>query len=223
MDHLWLVISKLGSALTSASPCLFLPCLRESPSLPVASFSPFLIPLVWPRGVSLGLGSASCPEVMSHSGDGGLHVKEAVCNFGFRRRESSPFYLLRNFLHHASGCSLQSFPFPIPYWSHTGKCIIPCGWMSFMVLSLLSSTPLPLLLFPVCGKQGNSFYSRYFRGEEWNWEGNPEQVSVRLVNHCFTAGKDNCLSRWLTIFCLQYHRSVGLSHRHFPSPVFLFI
>lgn len=164
IDHLWLVISQLGSALTCASPRLFLPRLRESPSLPVASLT-----VSNPTGLTLrrllSLGSASCPEVMSHSGDGGLHVKGAVCNFGFRRRESSPFYLLTNFLHRASAYSLQSFPLPIPCWSHTGKSVIPCKWVIHGLITPLLCTP-PSSWLLVCGKRENSFYSRYFRGEE---------------------------------------------------------
>lgn len=41
-------------------------------------------------GYLLRLRSASCPEVMSNFGDGGLHVKGSMCNFRFQRRVISP-------------------------------------------------------------------------------------------------------------------------------------
>lgn len=76
-----------------------------------------------PTSLTLGhllrLSSASCLKVLSHFGNGGLHVKGAMCNFVFHRRESSLLNLLTNFLHHTPGCCLQRFPFP--QQSHTGR------------------------------------------------------------------------------------------------------
>lgn len=76
-----------------------------------------------PTSLTLGhllrLSSASRLKVLSHFGNGGLHVKGAMCNFVFHRRESSLLNLLTNFLHHTPGCCFQRFPFP--QQSHTGR------------------------------------------------------------------------------------------------------
>jgi len=91
---------------------------------------------------------------MSHLGDGGLHVKGAMCNFGFHRTESFLLFLLIDFLHHALGHSLQGFFLQLPaVESHRQVSVssLAGGWHSW----LNHSTPLylSLLPFPVCRKQ----------------------------------------------------------------------
>lgn len=158
--HLWLALLPYSFV---ARCCLILHWLlfRSAYSCPEAgnppSF-PWLLSLTVSNPTALTPGhlfrlrSVSCPEVMSHFGDGGLHVKGALCNFGFHRRESSLLLPPPQFPASSIGAQPSELSSPPPRGGVTqaGKRVtsLAGGWHS----SLLS-----LLPFPVCRTQAFPF------------------------------------------------------------------
>lgn len=110
-----------------------------------------------------------------------------------------------------------SFLFPIPCWSHTGKSLTPC--IHGLIIPLLHIPPSSCSQF-VENREIPSILAVLGERSETERETQNKFLSGLLTTASLQA--KNRRSRWLTIFCLQYHRSVALNHHHFPPPLFLF-